>query len=64
MPMIRVEMQEGRSLEQKRALVKALTEATVATLGRVPDAVSVVIYDVPKTHWARAGVLWSDKPAT
>ena len=32
MPTIRVEMFEGRTLEQKRALAQALTEATVRTL--------------------------------
>ena len=33
MPTIRVELFEGRTVDQKRALAKALTEATVATLG-------------------------------
>ena len=39
MPTIRVEMFEGRTVEQKRALAQALTEATVRTLGGSPEAV-------------------------
>jgi 4-oxalocrotonate tautomerase len=33
MPTINVQLFEGRTLEQKRAFVQAVTEATVNTLG-------------------------------
>lgn len=33
MPMIRIEMFEGRTVEQKRACAKAVTEAFLATCG-------------------------------
>jgi 4-oxalocrotonate tautomerase len=56
-------MFEGRSLEQKRALVAALTDACVRTLGSAPDSVSVLLFDVPKHDWARAGVLMSERDA-
>ena len=46
MPTIRVELFEGRTVEQKRALAQALTDATVRVLG----------------DWATGGALWSDKP--
>ena len=39
MPTIRVELMEGRTPEQKKKLVKALTEAVVTTLGGSPEAV-------------------------
>lgn len=61
MPTIRVELFEGRSVEQKRALAAALTEATVRTLGGLPDGVDVVFFDIARHDWATAGVLWSDK---
>lgn len=67
MPSIRVELFEGRSVEQKRALAQALTEATVRTLGGSPEAVDIVFQDVARHDWATGGVLWSDrqaKPAT
>jgi len=61
MPTIRVELFAGRTLEQKRALAQALTEATVKTLGGSPDAVDVIFSDVERHDWATGGQLWSDK---
>jgi 4-oxalocrotonate tautomerase len=61
MPTIRVELFAGRTVEQKRALAQALTEATVRTLGGSPDAVDVIFTDVERHNWATAGQLWSDK---
>ena len=49
MPIIRVEMFEGRSAAQKRALVERLTRAFVDTAGGNPDSVQVVITDVAKS---------------
>jgi 4-oxalocrotonate tautomerase len=61
MPTIRVEMFEGRTPEQKQELVKALTQATVSTLGTSPEAVDVILTEIKKTDWATGGVLWSEK---
>lgn len=63
MPTIRVELFEGRTLDQKRALAQALTEATVRTLGGSADGVDIVFFDIPRHDWATGGVLWSDKGA-
>ena len=63
MPTIRVEMFEGRSPEQKRALVAALTEACVRTIGASPESVDILLFDIAKQNWATAGTLWSDKAA-
>ena len=61
MPLITVQLFEGRSVEQKRAYAKALTEASVQALGIDPGAVDVIFQDTKKSDWATAGVLWSDK---
>lgn len=61
MPIISVQLFEGRSHEQKRAFVKAVTEAASATLGSSPESIQVIIQDVNKEDWASGGVLWSDK---
>lgn len=61
MPTIRVELFAGRTLEQKRALAAALTEATVRTLGGSADAIDVIFSDVQRSDWATGGQLWSDK---
>ena len=61
MPTIRVELFEGRTVEQKRALAQALTEATVRTLGSPPESVEVLFFDIARHDWATAGVPWSDR---
>lgn len=61
MPTLRVDLMEGRTLEQKKALVKALTEAVVTTLGGSPESVDVLLYDIKPHDWATGGELWSEK---
>ncbi len=61
MPSIHIEMFEGRTPEQKRNLVKAVTDAVVATLGGSPDSVDIILTDVKRSDWATGGVLWSEK---
>lgn len=61
MPTIRVELMEGRTPEQKKNLVQALTQAVVDTLGSKPESVDVVLFDVKRSDWATGGVLWSEK---
>ncbi len=60
MPVIRVEMFKGRTPEQKRAMVREVTDAFVRTAGGRPEAVHVIITDVEKSDWAIAGTLASD----
>ncbi len=62
MPTIRVELFEGRTPEQKRALAHELTEACVRAIGSSPSSVDVLFFEVEKRHWATGGVLWSDVP--
>ena len=61
MPTIRVELMEGRTPEQKKNLVKALTAAVVDTLGSKPEAVDVLLFDIKRSDWATGGELWSEK---
>jgi 4-oxalocrotonate tautomerase len=63
MPIIRVEMFEGRTVEQKRQLVRELTDSFLRTCGSTADAVQVVIIDQSKENWAKAGELFSDQEA-
>jgi 4-oxalocrotonate tautomerase len=60
MPTINVQLFEGRTVEQKRAFVKAVTEAAVATLACSAESVDIIIDDVKRENWATAGKLWSD----
>jgi len=62
MPFVIVHMWEGRTLEQKRALAKAITDAMVEHANATPEALHVAIQEYPKQNWARSGVLGIDLP--
>ena len=62
MPTIRVELMEGRTPEQKKRLVEALTRAVVETLGGKPESVDILLFDIRRHDWATGGVLWSERP--
>ena len=65
MPTIRIELFEGRTVEQKRAFAQAVTEVTVRTLGGAPENIDILVHHIKKHGWATGGVLWSDPaPAT
>lgn len=59
MPIVIVEMWEGRTVEQKRQLARDLTKAFVK-IGVPAEAVQVILKDNPKSCWAQAGKLCSD----
>lgn len=61
MPVVTVEMWPGRSREQKRKLVKAITDAMVEHADAKPDNLHVIIHDVERENWGLAGVLGSDR---
>jgi 4-oxalocrotonate tautomerase len=61
MPTFNVQMFEGRSLEQKRAFVAAVTRVTCETLSCSPESVDIIITDIRRDNWATAGKLWSEK---
>jgi len=61
MPIIRVEMWAGRTLEQKRELVEVLTRETARIIKTDPDSIYIVIEDVKKENWGAGGRLCSDK---
>ena len=63
MPIIHVELLEGRSVDQKRRLATELTDAFVRTCGGDPAAVRVLLRDVPPTDWAIGGELVADRAA-
>lgn len=61
MPMIRVEMFEGRKIDQKRELVKELTDAFLRSCGGTRESVAVVITESNSENWAIGGQLVVDK---
>ena len=61
MPVVSVKIAKGRTVEQKRALAKAVTDAVVTTLDLKPEWVTVVIEEFDRENWATGGELHSDK---
>lgn len=57
MPVVTVQMWEGRSSEQKRRLMRALTDAMVEHAGARPEALHIVIQEIPKENWGSASTL-------
>jgi len=60
MPVVTVQLWTGRTVRQKRRLVAAITEAMVQHADCGPDHLHVIIQDVPKESWGRAGRLGID----
>ena len=54
MPVVIIEMWEGRTEEQKEKLMKAVTNA-FETIGIKKGRVTVIIHDMPKSNWSVQG---------
>ncbi len=61
MPIVTVLAIEGRTAEQKRGLVKDITEAVVKNFKTTPEKVSIAIREIKKENFAVGGILFSDK---
>ena len=61
MPIIHVHFFEGRTLDQKRALVANMTEAVVKSLNSKPEDVHILLHEMSRQDNSIAGVLTSDK---
>ncbi|WP_019451454.1 2-hydroxymuconate tautomerase [Cupriavidus sp. BIS7] len=55
MPFAQIYMIEGRTVEQKRAVIQKVTAALVEATGAPKENVRVWIQDVPKENWGIAG---------
>lgn len=61
MAFVVVHMWEGRGVDEKRALTRAITDAMVTHAHAQLDGLHVVIQEYPRENWARAGVLGVDR---
>jgi len=59
-PIVKIEMLEGRTKQQKAELVQAVTQALVQIAKTKPESVTVVFSEYPKENWAQGGKLLSD----
>jgi 4-oxalocrotonate tautomerase len=63
MPLVNVHMASGRTPEQKKALLDAITNAVVDTIGAPLDTVRVWINEFPATDYMAGGELLADQRA-
>lgn len=55
MPICQIHLMEGRTVEQKRALIASVTDAICNSLGSRPESVRIIISEMPKEHFGIAG---------
>lgn len=68
MPIVRVEIAKGvASTDQKKAVIRRMTDVLVEELSRNPEYVFVVIDEVDTDNWGRKGQslteLWQERQA-
>ena len=55
MPFAQIHIMEGRTDEQKRAVIEKVTAALVEAVGAPIETVRVLITEVPKSQWGIGG---------
>lgn len=60
MPIVQIHMLKGRTTDQKRALVKKVTEVLGETIGAPPHKVRIILSDMEHDMYAIAGQLHAD----
>ena len=60
MPFAQIYMLEGRTEEQKKAVIEKVTQALVEAVNAPVNSVRVLIQEVPSTNWGIAGVSAKD----
>ena len=60
MPIVNIQMMEGRTIEQKEALIKSVAEAVMKSISSPEENIRVIISEYPKKNWG-IGTLPADK---
>jgi 4-oxalocrotonate tautomerase len=55
MPLIQVTLVQGRTVEQKHALIRALTDAMHEAIGTPKDRIRVALYEITGDEWGIGG---------
>ncbi|MDH5769717.1 MAG: tautomerase family protein [Candidatus Bathyarchaeota archaeon] len=67
MPTIIIKMFPGRTVEEKKKLAEAITNDVVELLGKsgaTREGTIIIFEEVPKSNYARGGILFSEKLKT
>jgi 4-oxalocrotonate tautomerase len=60
MPIVRVELSKGRTHEQKRTYVEAVTQLTSQMLNCPAESIDVVFIEIEPSNWAHAGKFYGE----
>jgi 4-oxalocrotonate tautomerase len=63
MPLVRVSMLEGRTVDQKRQIVEEITQTICNVCGVSAEGVDVMIEELSRDNWSHGGVLYSERGA-
>jgi len=63
MPIIEVNMMEGRSADDKERLIQALTAAAIEAIGAPCESVRIILREMPPGHFAVGGATFAAKAA-
>jgi len=55
MPIVHINLLEGRNLETRDKLAVAVTETVADTLACPPERIRVILNEVPRTQWYVGG---------
>ncbi|WP_417500238.1 2-hydroxymuconate tautomerase [Methylophaga sp.] len=55
MPIVQVNIMEGRSEQQKERLIKEVTDAVHRSIGAPVETIRVLITEMPSCHWGIGG---------
>ena len=61
MPYVTIEWLEGRTIDQKRKVIAAITDALVDLADARREGVQVVFKDLSREIWGKGGILGIDR---
>ena len=64
MPIIEVNVAQGRSPNQIRELITSVTDAVERVLGVARTSIRVIVHEIPKTNWAAGDITLAEREGT
>ncbi|RSK55242.1 4-oxalocrotonate tautomerase [Bacillus canaveralius] len=61
MPIINIQIQEGRPREKISEIIENVTNTVSKTLDAPKENIRVLVTEIPKTHWGKAGKPMSEQ---
>jgi 4-oxalocrotonate tautomerase len=61
MPIINVQILEGRPKEKVAEVIQNVTKTVSETLDAPVETIRVIVSEIPKTHWGKAGKPMSEQ---